>query len=35
MKDLTYNEKIKLATLVLLEIEKLVDEAIAKLKTFK
>jgi len=31
MENLTYNERIKLATLILLEIERLVDKAILQL----
>lgn len=33
MDNLTYNERIKLATLILLEIERLVDEAIKQLES--
>jgi len=33
MDNLTYNERIKLATLILLEIERLVDKAIKELET--
>jgi len=33
MENLTYNERIKLATLILLEIERLVDKAILQLES--